>query len=196
MADLFDYQEADVPLEKRLRLSIRWLSIWHDMTDMMTSSLEVGVFIGGRPVFADFLYQRTHTWREVELSPGCFEGEDNECRILDGLWKSLTTGERMDWEDIIEPKFRIVVAPASFEEIGEGKITGKTWYDILCIIQDGGPWHGPAMGGSGPAVLLSTTRSSLKRFFHDLLEEALDPRICDEACRKILLDRHAKAREQ
>lgn len=196
MADLFDDQEADVPIENRLRLSIRWHSIWYDQTDTMATSLEVGVFIGDRPIFADFLYQRTHTWRKVALSPGYFEGEDNECCILDGLWQSLTTGERMDWEDILEPDFGLVVAPASFEEIGEVKITDKTWYDVLCVIQHGGPWHGPAMGGSGPAVQLSADHSSLKRFFHDLLEEALDPRISDETSRNILLKRHAQARSQ
>ncbi len=61
--------------------------------------------------------------------------------------------------------------------------------DILVIIQSGGKWHGQALDETGPAMKICVTRPALQKFYDDLLAEALDPVICNEASQEFLRSR-------
>ncbi|HOT83738.1 MAG TPA: hypothetical protein PLQ12_10615, partial [Candidatus Defluviicoccus seviourii] len=123
-------------------------------------------------------------------------GESADCRLLDDLWALLSTGKRMDFDDTIEPTFRLAIAPLPFLlwHDREPDLDRKPdYYEVLTIIRHGGPWHGDAMGGAGPAAYSVVERPTLIKFFYDLLDEALDPKNSDEASRRILMERFGEA---
>ena len=193
MADLIDSQYQDVPDSERLRLSIRYRSIRTDdaIADYLSADTWVGLFLGASPLFADTVYTRRSSALRYPIERGYFSGEDNGCEILKGILWSLQTGKRAVIEDTIEPHFQIVVGP----DFLKSDTVNETapYFDVLVTIQFGGPWHGDAVGNSGPAVQLSVKRADLQQFFSDLLAEALDPCIADETSlgeiRKLFPDR-------
>ena len=195
MADLIDDEADNDPIEKPLRLSIRW----HTITDSgwegdITGILQIGLFLGDEPLFAPAAYE--HFWRDQEkwLLPGYFYGEDDDCRLLDDLWALLSTGKKMDFEDV-EPIFRLMVGPNVLWPEGP-QDRDADFYNVLAIIEHGGPWHTGAMGLAGPAAFFTTDRCAVEKFFYDLLDEALDPGISDEVARRILTERFKETLEK
>ena len=195
MAVLFDTCEKDDPADLPMSLSIRWQGIWVEWHGDIETQVEIGLFLGDKPLFSDAAYDHPRGYDADWLRPGCFAGENSNCSILFELWKVLTTGERVDFEDDIDPAFRMVIAPDLFQSEPRGS-EECDYYDILAIIERGGPWHGSAVGMSGPAVLMGAKRRDLERFFYDLLDEALDPKISDEGSRLKLQGWFAPALER
>lgn len=189
MADLVDFAEGDIPPERRLRLSLKWCSIQvpYDFPDETFAYLQIGLFMGDTPLFADALYAG-RARRRADLLPGYFAGEDENCNLLSCLLETLKTGKCMEFEDFNEPDFKLYIGPDVFSpDTCDGR--DHNYVEVLAIIQNGGPWHGAAVQCSGPAMFFSVNWPALDRFFRDLLAEALDPAICEEPARRMLLQR-------
>lgn len=175
MADLRDDNESDVPDECRLRLSLAWNRIMSDPddADLLSARLALGLFIGDQPLFASPVYTDP---KDAFVPPGCFYAEDYGCHLLRDIWNTLQTGIRVDFEDTLHPSVRLIIAP---DLLRAGPTSDREeWFDVLVIIQHGGPWHDHKMGGAGPAALLVVRREQLARFLYDLLDEALSA--CNE----------------
>lgn len=188
MAELIDDKESDVPEERRLRLSLVWHSITSepDIADKLEGTLTIGLFVGDQPLFSPAVYDH---WHPDFVQPGYFYAEDSGCNLLRDLWATLRTGKRSDFEDTLRPYLRVVISP---DLLLPGPLDdGAKWFDVLAVIQHGGPWHGVAMGSSGPAVLLTVRSQQLERFFYDLLDEAVPA--CNERARADLQDVFAEA---
>lgn len=192
MAVLIDISEEDDPAELPLKLSLRWQRIWADGHGDVESLVEIGFFLGDQPLFSEQAYQRPRGYDEKWLRQGCHAGEDFNCSLLGDLWTVLTTGERMDFEDSCDPTFRLVIAPHLFLPEAP-KSRDPNDFDVLAIVQHGGPWHGGAMGMSGPAVFMGATHASLRKLFYDLLDEALVPDVSDDQSREYLRIEFAEA---
>jgi hypothetical protein len=184
VADLKDGGRDEMPDERRLRLSIRWRYIISEPSVALEldSVLSIGLFIGDAPLFAPVVYREGDG--VASKKPGYFYGEDNGCVVLHSLWRALQTGELIDIEDYIEPFFRLIISSSA--TLLEPMDAKSEWMDVVVIIQHGGSWNSDAMGGSGPAACLSVERKDFKRFFYDLLDEAL--LASDELSRTMLLD--------
>jgi len=173
MADLYDDREEDVPLARRLRLSIRVSNF--SQTELYGApevQLSIGAFIGDRPLFAPAVYGSgapNYDW----IAPGHFYGEDDGYEILFGLRSLLRDGEEFDVTATPDPFFRLVIAGDVFRPSTPEKTMKETSFDVLLIVQHGGAWAGVAMGYAGPAMMLSVTRQALETFYSDLLAEAL-----------------------
>ncbi|PLX36783.1 MAG: hypothetical protein C0606_13290 [Hyphomicrobiales bacterium] len=192
MAELINSLEADDPIDKPLRLSVRWYSLTgRDWEGEVYGLLQIGLFLGDEPLFSNAAYDHPPGYQEEWILPGYYSAESDGCYILDDLWTLLSTGKRMDLEEI-EPVFRLAIAPNLLFPAGEPD-PEPTFYEVLCVIQHGGPWHGYAMGGSGPAVFFAVRRPALAKFFYDLLDEALDPGITDELARTMLTEKFKDA---
>jgi hypothetical protein len=191
MADLYNSESEDIPLDQRLKLSIKWLSIDTPCTfpNEAGALLQIGMFVGDVSLLSDALYTRKENCG-LPLLPGYFAGEDDDCRLLTDLGELLDTGKRLDFEDVSEPLFRLIIASDLFDpDIPNEPDT--VLFEVMVIVQRGGLWHGEAMGETGPAVKLAATQETLRRFFYDLLAEALDPAVCKPEAREILERRFA-----
>jgi len=172
---MIDDTDDDVPMERRLRLSFVWRCVTSDpqIADELEGQLAIGLFVGEQPLFSPAVYDR---WHPDFVQPGYFYAEDSGCRLLRGIWTTLRTGRRLDFEDTLRPYVRVVVSP---DLLSPGPTDDlKQWFDVLVVIQHGGPWHGAAMGGSGTAALLSVGRQQLEKFFYNLLDETIA--VCNE----------------
>lgn len=121
--------------------------------------------------------------RRSALRPGEFYGESDGCQILRDIARALKTGERTVIEDAVCLFTRMVLGADLFAP--EPTIDPDAdFFDVLVIIDHGGKWHGDGVGSGGPAVLLGVTREALEQFWRDLVAEAMDPAVCDEASKK------------
>lgn len=192
MADLYDSENDDLPLEQRLRLSVKYYFIEAFGTDddRVSAKTHVGLFMGDTPLFADALYRGVEGWRDDQLALGYFVTRDHDCDLLTRLRATVESGARFDDIGVFEPDIRLMIVPDIFRpEIVDDP--ERDDFDVLAIVQYGGPWHGQGVGLSGPAVRLSATRETLRRFFLDLLADALDPRNNDGLSAEILKQRFA-----
>lgn len=187
VADLIDDQEEDVPEASRLRLSLTWRSITSDpsIADKLEGTLAIGLFVGQQPLFSPAVYER---WRPDFVLPGFFRAEDSGCNLLRGIWATLRTRKRFDFEDTLRPYVRVIISPDLLDPDSIGRSTNR--FEVLVIIQHGGPWHGDAMGSSGPGALLVVRREQLEKFFYDLLDEAVP--VCNELARTDLAEAFAE----
>ena len=193
MAELIDDAEDIVPLDRRLKLSIKWhkLKTHIRIGNEPETIFQVGLLIGDHPLFSDPVYEHPRGYDEDWLEPGHFSAEDSYLKILTGLWETLTTGKKLDWMNLIDPTFEMIVE--RHDHPGGGNTDDEFFFEFAIIIQHGGPWHTDAMGGAGPGVRLYATPQSLKQFIFDLIDEADDPSISDEEAREIVRRQMAEA---
>jgi len=182
MADLYASVEHDVPRDGTLRLSIEWRELkWvSDFSDEAYGEMQIGLFIGDRPLFTDYIYSGGRGHYGLKFPPGFFFGEDARCSIFDHLDRTLATGSRMQFESYYDPHFMLHIGPDIYSSEEKPAWEPDT-YEVLTIIQHGGPWHGPAMGGNGPAAYFYVDRDPLIAFRQTLFDEAIglvgaDPR--------------------
>ncbi|MCI5074036.1 hypothetical protein [Oricola sp.] len=190
MADLIDIGADDLPVERRLRLSIRWRSIrtLFMFPDEACAYFSIGLFLGDQPLFNEAVYPDVDDEVSASTSKGYFKVYDDNCDLLTGLRDLLVANKRFDFEDFVEPLFRLIIAPDALD--AADKVTSDTDdFDVLAIIYSGGNWHGQALGDTGPAVRLRVARNDIAAFFRELLDEALDPDVCAEDSRQILRQR-------
>ena len=151
MADLIDMGDDDVPTERRLRLSIRWRSIatLSMFPQEARACIGVGFFLGDEPLFNDSVYWRPKSPDIDPLPPGYFKAYDDNCGLLTGLNGLLYSSKRLDFEDLVEPLFRLIIAPDAFDPSYEAT-SDTDYFDVLAVMYWGGNWHGQALGESGP----------------------------------------------
>lgn len=192
MAELLNYADPGDPPAKRLRLSLFWQKIRYDPDPgEPIADLQIGIFLGDEPLFADTLYDRANPYRLKWLKPGYFHIDDDGCQLLDGLWGLLTTGKAVDFENF-DPWVRIIVA-RDINWMDDADPAEIAYVDVLTIIQHGGPWHGGGMGSAGPAAVIGVDRAALEAFFYDLLDEAIASDVIDAESRAYLTEHFAEA---
>lgn len=173
MAELLAYCEPGDAPRQRLRLLINWLRITPtpDLPCGLSSAFEIGLFLGEVPLFNRSAYAREDAPAQ-SLRDGYFYGESEDCQILRDLREVLATGRTADIEDLLEPAIRLVIGR---DILGRGKVGDgepPDFFEVLVVVQAGGPWAGGIRGPSGPAVWLEVERSELERFFDQLQAEA------------------------
>lgn len=181
---------ADV---KRVRLIIRWQSILTDaeLGEDLSGAYSIGLFMGDAPLFNALAYEgRAKISQQQER--GFFHGESDGCEILLHLQRAATTNEIVVIEDVIEPWIKLVIGPDLFspdKTAGLAETPLSNEVEILAVIQHGGPWEDGSMRYSGPAAVLTVPRANLISFSRELLGEALDPGVSNEASVKRLREK-------
>ncbi|WP_113154405.1 hypothetical protein [Nitratireductor sp. OM-1] len=190
MADLIDAANDELPLDRRLKLSIKWNSIQVPVTfpGEAYAKFQIGFFLGSAPLFSEAVYGESEARASGTLLPGYFRGWDEDCNFLTSLRTFLETGEAVDFEDVCEPVFRLIIADDAFD-LGRKAAPTDNYFDVLAIMHNGGGWHDWTLGETGPAMKLAATRETLRRFLVDLLKEADDPAVCEPQARQILRER-------
>ncbi len=186
MADLIADTE-DLALEKRLRISVLWRSIkvFPHLPNETFAQMQIGAFLGEAPLFSDAVYGDPEERQRKALRPGYFVAYDTDCDFLNGLKTLAERGGRLDFEDVTEPVFRLIIAPDALDpEVQESPEID--WYEVLATFQWGGAWHGSALGSEGPSVRFSVRREAVKQFLRDLMAEAMQSSATEAAARSIL----------
>lgn len=186
MADLIADTE-DLALEKRLRISVQWHSIkvYSHLPKETFARLNIGAFLGEAPLFSDAVYGDVAERERVDLRPGYFRGYDTDCEFLTELKTLVESGGRLDFEDVTEPLFRLIIAPNALEPDVQ-ETPEVDWYEVLATFQWGGVWHGSALGSEGPSVRFNVRRSAVQQFWRDLMAEAMQSSATETAARSIL----------
>lgn len=111
MADLMDAANDGLPLDRRLKLSIKWRSIEVPLTfpGEAYAQPQIGFFLGNAPLFSDAVYGEPEARAGGTLLPGYFRGWDEDCNFLTSLRTFLETGEAVDFEDVCEPQARQIL---------------------------------------------------------------------------------------
>lgn len=189
MADLIADTE-DLAVEKRLRISIVWHSIEEPsfLSGETFAKLNIGAFLGEAPLFSEAVYGELAERERIELRPGYFRGYDTDCELLLGLKALVESGGRLDFEDITEPLFRLIIAHGSHDlDVQETPEIDR--YDVLATFAWGGAWHGRALGSEGPSIRFSVGRTAMRQFLRDLVAEAMESSATESAARSILENR-------
>lgn len=178
MAELLAYCEPGDEPRQGLRLLINWLQVTPtpDVPGGLSSIFEFGLFLGDAPLFDRSAYAR-EDGPAASLREGYFYGESEDCQILRDLREVLATGRIADIEDVSEPAIRLVIGR---DIMGRGKAGDgepPDFFEMLVVVQAGGPWAGRIRGPNGPAVWLEVERSALERFCDQLQAEAIRSRM-------------------
>ncbi len=171
MAELRDYLE-DMSPDEVLRLSIKWQSIRTDVRfkgDLL-GELAVGLFVGETPLFAAPIYRSRFQRNDPPMMPGYFYANDEDMELVRMFERALKVGAHEHFETSPDPYLTIAIAPNLADP--EPARPHAEYFDILIIIQWGGPWHRQIWAESGPGARLSVTRDQLKKFVVDLRSEA------------------------
>ncbi|EKF39989.1 hypothetical protein NA8A_23187 [Nitratireductor indicus C115] len=192
MADLIDAANCELPLDRRLKLSIKWSSIEVPTTfpGEAYARLQIGFFLGDAPLFSEAVYGEAKAPASGYRLPGYFYGEDEDCNLLTSLKTFLETGEAVDFQDVCEPLFRLIIAKDAFDPDRKADPTDD-YFDVLAIMYNGGAWHDRTMEETGPALRINANRETLRHLLFDLLAEADDPAVCEPQARQILKGRFA-----
>lgn len=186
MAELIADTE-DLALENRLRISVQWYSVkvFSHLPKETFARLNIGAFLGAAPLFSEAVYGDVAERERVDLRPGYFRGYDTDCAFLTGLKGLVESGGRLDFEDVTEPLFLLIIAPDALDpEVQE--TPEIDWYEVLTTFAWGGAWHGRALGSEGPSVRFSVRRAAVRQFLRDLVTEAMESSATDPAARSIL----------
>jgi hypothetical protein len=174
MAELPAYCEPGDEPKRRLRLVIRWLWITAtpDVPGGRSSACAIGLFVGEEQLFNRAVYAR-EDGSAVRLEDGFFYDESEDGRILRDLREVLATGRTVEIEDPLEPAVRLVIGRDILgRHKGESSGAPPDFFEVLVIVQAGGPWAGRIYGLSGPAVWLDVERAALEDFCRELRQEA------------------------
>lgn len=174
MAELLAYCEPGDEAKQRLRLIIKWLWITAtpDVPGGLSSAYAIGLFLGDEPLFNPAAYAR-EGGSAVRLEEGYFYGESEDCQILRDLCEPLATGRTVEIEYALEPAVRLVIGRDILgRDKGESSGAPLDFFEVLIIVQAGGPWSGRIYGLSGPAAWLDVEWSALEDFCCELREEA------------------------
>ncbi len=186
MADLIADTE-DLALEKRLRISVLWdsIKVFSHLPKETFAQLQIGAFLGDAALFSDVVYGNPVERKRKELRPGYFRGYDTDCEFLTELKRLVESGGRLDFEDVTEPLFRLIIAPDAFNPDMQ-ETPEVDWYEVLATFQWGGARHGSALGSEGPSVRFKVRRSAVRQFWRDLVAEAMESSTTESAARSIL----------
>ncbi len=91
---------------------------------------------------------------------GYFYGEREDCRILRDLREVVATGRTVEIEDALEPAIRLGIGRDILGHDKAGNGDPADFFEMLVVVQAGGPWAGRIYGWSGPAARRSGSTSS------------------------------------